>query len=114
LGLDRRHRQRCRRGCLGTGDPEGRKPGGFVPPSSLADADPAPVEEKEDFVVLAQSQLVESAEPEGWTSEADGVTHRAWRVRVVNQERVKDVETGYEVLVSQPQEEVILQPVDTF
>ena len=82
--------------------------------SSLSDADPAPVEEKEDFVVLAQSQLVESAEPEGWTSEADGVTHRAWRVRLVNQERVKDVETGYEVLVSQPQEEVILQPVDTF
>lgn len=80
----------------------------------VATAELAPAEAKERFVVLAQSQHVESAEPEGWTSEADGVTHRAWRVRLVNQERVKDVETGYEVLVSQPQEEVILRPVNTF
>lgn len=85
-----------------------------VKSGGVAIADPAPAEDKESFVVLAQSQHVESAEPEGWTSEADGVTHRAWRVRLVNQERVKDVETGYEVLVSQPQEEVILRPVNTF
>jgi hypothetical protein len=70
--------------------------------------------EKEGFLVLEQSKHVESAEPEDWTSEADGVTHRAWRVRVVNQERVQDLETGYEVLVSHPQDEVILRPVNTF
>lgn len=79
--------------------------------SSLAA--PAPVE-KESFVILEQSKHVESAEPEDWTSESDGVTHRAWRVRVVNQERVQDLETGYEVLVSHPQDEVILRPVNTF
>jgi hypothetical protein len=69
---------------------------------------------KGGFLVLEQSKHVESAEPEDWTSEADGVTHRAWRVRVVNQERVQDLETGYEVLVSHPQDEVILRPVNTF
>ena len=91
----------------------------FVMPSGdTKDASPlasVPVpEEKDGFLVLAQSKHVESAEPEDWTSEADGVTHRAWRVRVVNQERVQDLETGYEVLVSHPQDEVILRPVNTF
>lgn len=73
-----------------------------------------PPEDEGGFVVLAQSKHVETAEPENWTSESDGVTHRAWRVRVVNQERVQDLETGYEVLVSRPQEEVILMPVNAF
>jgi hypothetical protein len=86
------------------------EPGGTVP---LASA-PVASEEESGFVVLEQTKHVESAEPEDWTSEADGVTHRAWRVRVVNQERVQDLETGYEVLVSHPQDEVILQPVNTF
>jgi hypothetical protein len=88
-------------------------PAGTPEDSASFAANPIP-REKDGFLVLGQSKHVESAVPEDWTSEADGVTHRAWRVRVVNQERVQDLETGYEVLVSQPQEEVILRPVNTF
>ena len=85
------------------------EPGGTAPLAATPVANEEP-----GFLVLEQTKHVESAEPEDWTSEADGVTHRAWRVRVVNQERVQDLETGYEVLVSHPQDEVILQPVNTF
>jgi len=73
-----------------------------------------PQENPDGFVLLEQTKHVETAEPENWTLEADGVTHRAWRVRVVNQERVQDLETGYEVLVSRPQDEVVLMPVNAF
>jgi hypothetical protein len=78
----------------------------------------APVREnspsKADVVLIGSSEFVEDAVPEDWMSETDGVPHQAWRVRVVDQERLRDVETGYEVLVSRPREEVRLMPVTSF
>jgi hypothetical protein len=74
-----------------------------------------PTETREGgIVLLQQTERVENAEPDGWMSETDGVAHRAWRVRVVDEERLRDLETGYEVLVSRPREEVILMPVTAF
>jgi hypothetical protein len=70
--------------------------------------------EESGIVLLRQTERVENAEPEGWLSETDGVAHRAWRVRVIDEDRVRDVKTGYEVTVSRPREEVILMPVTTF
>lgn len=66
------------------------------------------------IVLIRQTERVEDARPEGWLSETDGVAHRAWRVRVIDEDRVRDIETGYEVTVSRPREEVILMPVTTF
>lgn len=66
------------------------------------------------IVLIRQTERVEDAAPEGWLSETDGVAHRAWRVRVIDEDRVRDVETGYEVTVSRPREEVILMPVTAF
>ncbi|RYD51239.1 MAG: hypothetical protein EOP83_23555 [Verrucomicrobiaceae bacterium] len=78
----------------------------------------APVREnptaKVDVVLIGSSEVVEDAVPEDWMSETDGVPHQAWRVRVVDQERLRDVETGYEVLVTRPREEVRLMPVTSF
>ncbi|MCW1883336.1 hypothetical protein OKA04_01255 [Luteolibacter flavescens] len=67
-----------------------------------------------DLVLIGSTEVVEDAVPEDWMSETDGVPHRAWRVRVVDQERLRDVQTGYEVLVSHPREEVRLMPVTSF
>jgi hypothetical protein len=67
-----------------------------------------------ETVLLHQSERVEAAVPEDWMTEADGVAYRAWRVRVVGEERLHDVQTGYEVLVSRPREEVRLIPVSSF
>ncbi|WP_193213179.1 hypothetical protein [Luteolibacter marinus] len=66
------------------------------------------------ILLLGQSKRVEAAEPQDWMSESDGVAYRAWRVRVVDEERVQDLETGYEVLVSCPRDEVRLLPVTAF
>jgi hypothetical protein len=83
-----------------------------VPPSTgpLAGEDAA----ESGIELIRQTERVEDAEPEGWLSETDGVAHRAWRVRVIDEDRVRDVETGYEVTVSRPREEVILMPVTAF
>jgi len=84
-------------------------------PVSPTVASTPPTETREGgIVLLQQTERVENAEPEGWMSETDGVAHRAWRVRVVDEERLRDLETGYEVLVSRPREEVILMPVTAF
>ena len=88
-------------------------PAGSPAPANIAVTPPAEVEEG-DIVLLQQTERVENAEPDGWMSETDGVAHRAWRVRVVDEERLRDLETGYEVLVSRPREEVILMPVTAF
>lgn len=88
-------------------------PAGSPAPANIAVTPPAEVEEG-GIVLLQQTERVENAEPDGWMSETDGVAHRAWRVRVVDEERLRDLETGYEVLVSRPREEVILMPVTAF
>lgn len=63
---------------------------------------------------IGHSERVEAAVPEDWLSESDGVAHRAWRLRVVDVERLQDLETGYEVSVSRPREQVVLMPVTAF
>lgn len=74
----------------------------------------ASVDAGDGIVLLGQVERVEAAEPEDWVSETDGVAHRAWRFRVVDEELVQDVQTGYEVTVSRPREKVVLMPVTAF
>lgn len=85
-----------------------------VPAVVEISATPESAAPKSGVVLIGQSEVVEEAVPEDWMSEADGVPHRAWRVRVVDQERLRDLETGYEVLVTRPREEVRLMPVTSF
>ena len=85
-----------------------------VPAVVETPAVPEPPPASGGLVLIGQSEVVEEAVPEDWMSETDGVPHRAWRVRVVDQERLRDVETGLEVLVSHPREEFRLLPVTSF
>jgi hypothetical protein len=89
-------------------------PQGQVPAVVKVSATPESAAPESGVVLIGQSEVVEEAVPEDWMSEADGVPHRAWRVRVVDQERLRDLETGYEVLVTRPREEVRLMPVTSF
>lgn len=88
-------------------------PAGSQAPVKVAVTPPS-IAAGEGVVLIQQTERVENAEPDGWMSETDGVAHRAWRVRVVDEERLRDLETGFEVLVSRPREEVILMPVTAF
>lgn len=51
---------------------------------------------------------------DGMLTDADGSLHRAWHVRVVSEERFRDSESGQEVRVVAPRDELVLMPVSAF
>jgi len=53
-------------------------------------------------------------EDEGWIEDPDGGALHAVRLRVVDEDRLLDEETGIIVHVSSPREEILLMPVSTF
>jgi hypothetical protein len=79
------------------------------PPRSIAAADTPP-----GFVLLGESDRVESMTDEGWHEEADGTTMRAMRLSVVEENSLFDEETGIVMQVSEPREELLLMPVSAF
>lgn len=66
------------------------------------------------FLLVGESDRVESMTDEGWHEEADGTTMRAMRLSVVEENSLFDEETGIVMLVSEPREELLLMPVSAF
>jgi len=64
--------------------------------------------------IVDESTRLAWVEDEGWLDDPDGGTHRAVRMRVVEENRLLDEETGIIVHVSSPREEMLLMPVSTF
>jgi hypothetical protein len=50
----------------------------------------------------------------GWSETPDGSAMRTLRLRVVEESRLRDEETGIVMNISQPREEFLLMPVSTF
>lgn len=69
----------------------------------------------EELELLSESVGVVTAEPDAeLRSDSEGNLLRAWHVHVVSEERFRDAETGHEVRVVQPSDELVLLPVSTF
>jgi hypothetical protein len=64
--------------------------------------------------LVDESTRLAWVEDEGWLDDPDGGTLRAVRMRVVEENRLLDEETGIIVHVSSPREEMLLMPVSTF
>lgn len=79
------------------------------PGGALATADAA-----DEFVVMSESGRVETVTDEGWSESPDGAALRAMRLRVVEENRVYDEESGIVMNISQPREELLLMPVSAF
>jgi hypothetical protein len=77
------------------------------PPSVVAA--PAP-----EFLLVGESDRVESMMDEGWREIPDGSAMRAMRVRVIEENSLFDEETGIVMQVSQPREELLLMPISAF
>ncbi len=78
-------------------------------PAVLAQAPDEAVE------LLSESVGVISAEADDeLRSDDEGNLLRAWHLQVVSEERFRDAETGHEVRVVQPSDELVLVPVSTF
>ncbi len=78
---------------------------------------PTPLTGVEDMGIelMAEAEGVVFAEPESdLRSDNDGDLHQAWHVQVVNEERIRDVRTGYEVRITRPRDELVLLPVTSF
>jgi len=72
-----------------------------------------------DFVepvslVSEEVGVVAVEEGEQLLSDDEGNLMRAWHMQVVNQERFHDPQTGHEVTVVHPRDEVVLMPVSSF
>lgn len=93
----------------------------FVPTSygpaldSVAALDSQAMEElPPEFVLVSESDRIESSTDEGWVEDSDGSTMRALRLNVVEENNIRDEETGIVVQVSEPREEILLMPISAF
>jgi len=73
-------------------------------------SEPPPAE----FILMGESDRVESMTDEGWQEDPDGSAVRAVRLNVVEENSLLDEETGIVMQVSEPREEIFLMPVSTF
>lgn len=65
--------------------------------------------------LVSELEGVVAVQPVGEVvAEADGTLHRGWRVQVVNEEYFHDEETGHEVRVVHPRDEIVMMPVTSF
>jgi hypothetical protein len=87
-------------------------------PSSWAVVAPAAAESANDapagLVLVSESDRIESMTDEGWQEDADGSTMQVLRLYVVEENSRLDEETGIIIQVSEPREEILLMPVNTF
>jgi hypothetical protein len=74
----------------------------------------AAVDNPPGFLLVGESDRVESMTDEGWHEEKDGTTMRAMRLSVVEENSLFDEETGIVMQVTEPREELLLMPVSAF
>lgn len=66
------------------------------------------------WILVSESKRIESSTDEGWQESSDGSTMHTLSLNVIEQNEVRDQETGMLVQISDPHEELILMPISTF
>lgn len=79
---------------------------------SLASA-PA-LEKARGLVLVGESDRIESMTDEGWQEDSYGSAMHALRLSVVEENSLRDLETGIVVQISEPREEILLMPITAF
>ncbi len=85
----------------------------MVPKSPLL-AKISALEALPEFVLVGESDRVESMTDEGWQEDSDGSTMQAMRLSVVEENTLRDNQSGIEMKISEPREEMVLMPISTF
>ena len=81
-----------------------------VTPASVATTSSTPA----DLVLVVETDRVESMTDEGWQENPDGSAMHAVRINVVEENSLRDEETGIVLQVSEPREELFLMPISSF
>lgn len=66
------------------------------------------------WVLVSESDRLESMTDEGWKEDANGSAIHAVRLNLVGENRLRDEETGMVVRISEPREEMLLMPISSF
>lgn len=66
------------------------------------------------LVLVSESDRIESMTDEGWQVDADGSAMHALRLNAVEENSLRDEETGMVVQISEPREEILFMPVSAF
>lgn len=66
------------------------------------------------IVLVSVSDRIESMTDEGWQESSDGSAMHALRLSAVEENSVRDEETGMVVQISEPREEILLTPISAF
>lgn len=66
------------------------------------------------LVLLSESDRVESMTDEGWREDASGSALHAVRLNVIKENQLRDEESGMLVQISEPREETLLMPINSF
>lgn len=72
------------------------------------------VERLPEFLLMSESDRVESMTDEGWWEESDGSAMHALRLVAVEENQVKDTESGLVVMISETREEILYSPISAF
>ena len=67
-----------------------------------------------EFVLISESDRVESMSDGGWVEDADGSAMHAVRLLVIEENSLLDEESGIVMQLSEPREEVLMMPVSAF
>jgi hypothetical protein len=73
-----------------------------------------PASAASNLVLVSESDRIESMTDEGWQETWDGTAMHAVRLNVVEENSLRDEETGIVVQVSEPREEILLMPISAF
>lgn len=66
------------------------------------------------FSLVSESERIESVTDEGWQEDADGSAMHAVRLSAVEENNVRDEESGMVVQITEPREEILLMPISAF
>jgi hypothetical protein len=66
------------------------------------------------FVIVSESDRIESVTDEGWQEDSEGAAMHSVRFKAVQENNVRDRETGMVVRISEPREEILMMPVSEF
>lgn len=65
------------------------------------------------FVLVSESDRIESVTDEGWRKDSEGSAMHAVRLKTVQENRVRDESSGMVVQISEPREEVLMMPASS-
>jgi hypothetical protein len=72
------------------------------------------VEKARGLVLISESDRIESMTDEGWQEDSYGSAMHAVRLNVVEENSLRDLETGIVMQISEPREEILLMPITAF